>query len=253
MSEPIVEPTPPVVEEVAAPVKEVAERPEYISEQHWDPEAGQVRVESLAKSFTDTKSALDKRREESGVPMNAQMYLSVKDDGSIHVPDGLEHLPPIMANDLVLESVCKVAHEREIPKGDVDAIIGAYLTSTNTLYGDFAYDEAAVLEGINSDPVKANHTMSGVKSFIGTLGLEEGEDALVSSLTQSVDGVKALTKVMAAAGLRPIHVGAMAAPTSDTTDLRAEWDALRLDPASRDNDASKQKRFEEVGAKLFGA
>jgi hypothetical protein len=230
----------------------VSERPEYIMEQHWDAENGEVLVEALSKSFKDTKAALDKRREESGVPVNSQMYVSVKDDGSIHTPEGLEHLPPIMANDPALESVLKVAHEREIPKADIDAILGTYFTSLDKEYSNYTFDADKVMSEIDSDPTKAGHIVSGVNSYINQLDLDDSEMGVAEVAMQSAAGVKMLAKFMRAAGHMPITIGSQITSSPDTSAMRDRWNEIRNNPQMLDNNPSVRDEFKKLGEKLFG-
>lgn len=237
---------------VSQPEPPGSERPDYVMEQHWDSEKGEVLVEALSKSFKDTKSALDKRREESGVPVNSQMYVSVKDDGSIHLPDGLDNLPPVMANDPALESVLKVAHDREIPKADIDAILGTYFQTLDKQYSDYTFDPEQVMSEIDADPTKAGHIVSGVNSYVNQLDLDESEMGVVDVAMQSSAGVKMLAKFMRAAGHMPISIGSQISSSPDTNNMRDRWNEIRNNPQMLDNNPSVRDEFKNLGEKLFG-
>jgi hypothetical protein len=243
--------TPPSEPEVA-PSPDAPKRPDYISEQHWDAEKGEPRLEALAKSFTDTKSALDKRRDESGVPINAGLYVSVKEDGTIQVPDGLEFLPPIMSNDPTLVGFLEVAHEHEIPQKTVNALLESYMTATDKVYSEYTFDADKVMAEIDPDPVRAGHLVSGVNAYIGQLGLDEPQLGAVESLMQSAAGVHTIAKFMKAAGHLPIAMGASHAPTTDTTAMKTRWDEIRNNPQLMDSSPAVRAEFEGIGRKLFG-
>lgn len=237
-----------------APIEEpkvsTNERPDYIGEQHWDAEKGEVLTEALSKSFKDTKAALDKRREEGGVPINSQLYVHTREDGSIEVPEGLDHLPPIMANDPALEQFLKNAHELEVPKGTVDKLLGDYFTGLDKQYADIAFDEDNVLAEIDPDPKRATNLVAGVNAYVNQLPLDEAELGVVNVMMQSAAGVHTLAKIMEKAGHRPIAMGVATSVSASNDDVRKEWNKMREDPSVLDNNPAAQARFKELGKKL---
>jgi len=230
----------------------VVERPEYINEAHWDPKIGEVRVEALAKSFTDTKAALDKKKDDSGVPENALGYFTTKDDGSLFTPEGLDFLPDIDPSDVVLKAVSEAALENNVSQVQMDAIVGAYLKGQNTYFSQYEFNPEVEMAKIDADPVKAGYMVEGVRTYLSQLDLSDSQASMLNSVMSSGDGVLVMSKIMKLAGVKAIPVGAQVSTTPDTSVLRERWDVLRKDPASRDNNPAFQAEFEQIGSQLFG-
>ena len=245
--------TPEVFTEVSGePDSEPISRPEYIGESHWDSTTGEVRVEALAKSFKDTKAALDKKRDDSGIPESALGYLTTKEDGSLFLPEELPYLPEMTSADPIVSKVAEAALASGVSKSQFDGIMGAYLEGQNQYLSQFAFDKEAESRKIDADPVRAGYVIEGVRTYVSQLALEENESQALDSLMSTGQGVTVMRKLMTLAGRNAIPMGSAASHTPNDTALREEWNQLRKDPASRDRDSALQVRFEKIGHQING-
>ena len=243
----------PVEVEPQEPQAPVAERPDYIMEQHWDAESGEVRVESMAKSLKDTKGSLDKKRDDSGVPTLSEGYYKVDESGNLFLPEGLDNIGSIPSNDAFLNVMAKAAHDSDMTKTQWDAQMGAYYEYMNGEIGRTVYDPDAVLNDINPDRLAATNTVSGVNTYLNQVNdMNDSELAAVQSLMSTSGGVTLMAKLMGVTGQRAIPLGVQSVPTPDNTAAQARWDELRLNPALRDNNPALQLEMEALNKQLRG-
>jgi hypothetical protein len=245
---------PPTSEEVEAD-KNLPQRPEYVSEAHWDAEKGEVRVESLAKSFKDTKAALDTRRKEMGVPQSPDEYAMFTEEGNVKYPEGLDYLPEMKSNDPIFRKVVEAAHSRQVDRGDFEAIFNAFMEGQNEIYSSFKFDADEVLKGVNPDLTVAKNISQGVDTYMHSLELPEDEDQVVAELMASSGGVKLLARLMDQRGVNATSLGSNVHATSGDAENKAlmeEWNELRRNDALLSSDPVARKRFEEIGKKLYG-
>ena len=225
----------------------VPERPDYISEAHWDPTKGEVRLEALAKSFTDTKAALDKRKDDSGIPDTALGYLTTKEDGNVFLPEELSFLPELSSSDPVISKLSTAALDAGVSKAQFEQVFTAYLEGQNQFLSQYVFDKDAEMAKIDTDPVRAGYMVEGVRSYVSQLDLSESESQALDSLMTRGEGVTVMSKLMTLAGRNSIPMGAAATHTPDQAALDAEWNDLRKRPQDRDSDPELQKRFDFLG------
>jgi len=224
-------------------------RPEYISEQHWNADTSEVRVEALAKSFSDTKSALDAKREESGVPESADAYVTWAEDGNAVLPEGLDSLPPIAQDDPLLSSVLKAAHESGVSKVQMDGVLDAFFRGQNDAFAPYTFNPDEVYAGISEDRQQAEGIVSAVNVYLGGLGLDESGMQAASEAMSTSGGIKLLHAMTSATGVTPMAPAAPQIPTVSQQDLETRWNELRskdLRVGTPDYD-----EFEKLGNSIF--
>jgi len=229
----------------------VVERPEYIMEQHWDPVKGEVRIESLAKSLKDTKAALDKKHDDTGMPTYAKGYFKVDMDGNLVLPEGLDNLPQIPENDELLKGMAEAAHEADMSQKQFDAMTNQYFHYMDKAISENMFDPERVIREVSSDPDIARNTVDGCNVYLNSLGLTEAETHAATAIMATSGGILLLSKVMDARGIRSVPLGASYNPKGDNSALMDEWNALRADTNGLQSDPGKRQRFEELGLKLF--
>lgn len=235
----------PVVEDSATQA-----RPDYISEQHWDPEANEVRVEALAKSFHDTKSALDKRFVEAEVPASPHEYVQFTEEGNMVVSDDLTSLPPIPRDDPLLNKVLDAAHEAQLPADKLGPIVNAFFEAQNELYESYVFDEVQVLSEVHENKGKAQAMVDAGNTYLHGLPLDDGMKEAAADLMANANGVKLLNALVSkATGSQAIPTTPAPARGDDRNAMMARWNELRSSDITVGS--SEWTEFEGLGNRLF--
>jgi hypothetical protein len=234
----------PSGEEPAAP-----ERPEYISPQHWDEDLGEVRVESLAKSFSDTKKALDTKFE-GNVPSEVAEYVSLTEEGTIQLPDGLDSLPAIGMDDPMVAAVLSAASENNITVEQMKPVMDAFFTEQNALYADVvAFDPDAVLAGVSDNRGKAEGIVDSVNVYLAGMELSEEHQSVAAEIMSSAGGIQFLNSLIGRTKDAPLLATQAPKPSFDRGAAESRWEELRGQDLRFGT--PEYAEFESIGNQLF--
>lgn len=210
-----------------APEPTSEDRPDYISEQHWDSDKSEVRVEALAKSFKDTQSALHQKYGEGEVPTDPASYLTYSEEGNIIYPEGLDNLPAMTKDDPLLSNVLKAAHEEGIPAPRMQKVLDAFFHGQNEIYGEYAFDEDAIYAELGESKAQSKALVDSVNVFLNSAGLEGTEAQAAAELMATAGGIKLLQKVISSGRDLPVSPDTPPAPLVDHSALETRWNELR--------------------------
>jgi hypothetical protein len=219
-----------------------AERPDYIPEQFWDPEKGAPRVDAMAKSWNDTRKALNEATKASKgkAPETPEGYL---DDWTVPREMGegddakkLERIKEISADDPALQAMAQAAHKHGLTDKQFRGMLTEVLYSVDGLMpepfdlereiealGTGSRDEALHLIGQNRDWLTRLHDQ-------GVLGEDHFEFA--KQFASSALGLQTLNLLREQAGEKPIPVNTLSLNEGRKTE--AELISMMNDPRYHD-------------------
>lgn len=246
----------------ADPAKQVQKpaRPDWLLEQHWDPEKGEPRLEALAKSHKDAVAEIGKLKQgREAPPDKVDGYLEGfkvpqprGEDGKFQTLDRLGEIQP---DDPALRAFAEIALEEKLPKSVFDRVVGRFLTSVNGLLPEpFDYKREVDLLGGED---KAKPMITATRAWLDTMKtrgiLNEDEHAFALNFGDTAIGVRTLAKLREAAGEDPIPLGA---PVTTGTPTKEEAYAMLADPLYNDpgpKGAAYRAKVEKVFAETFGS
>lgn len=203
----------------AVPDSDAGERPSWLPEQFWDPQARRPNTEALAKSWSDLRTRL--ARGEGAVPDTPDAYRLPELDG---VPKGL-----VPQDDPLWAEIRQAAHRAGVSQAQLEALARPYLAAAakaRQAAGVPADADAerrlyqAELERLGPNGAAV---VREVKSWLGGLvsrGLltEAERDSL--KLVSTADGVRALLKLRQLSGDRPIPLEGISATEPSRADAQ---------------------------------
>jgi len=165
------------------PPIEPLERPEYVKEQFWDADKGEVKIEALTKSQADFERQA--RTKHGDVPSDANDY-------EITIPEGVEI---DLTDDPVIEASKAIALKHGMSKEAYDGFMGemiAHLSENQTQTVDNEAEKSKLGD-------RADSIIEGVSKWADNLQeiglLSEAEREALNPLGANADGVKALNKL----------------------------------------------------------
>jgi len=226
--------------QVADPSKapSLVERPETIAEQFWDPVKGEVRAESLAKAYNDSRAQNNKLLQQldgkGEAPETSEDYLKdyrppVRGRPGTGEKEGqpLERFGELDAQDPVIVAMSKAAKNANLSKGQFDDFMQDIMEGIHPLLPEpfNGEKELASLGENGAQLVKLN------KAWIDRLAsngvLNETEYNLMLKFGATADGVMLTNKLRIDAGEKPIPVTASVETGRKTPD---ECQAMVADP-----------------------
>lgn len=155
---------------------EAAERPDYIEEQFWNDEDGQVDLEKLAKSYKELR-----------VKMSAGKH-KAPEDGQYT----LDEVPEIPEDDEMLGEFLDIARDEGLSQEQVDKILRVYV-DTQAIAQTQVEEERAKL-GRNADRII--ESMDGWLTNFGKSGvLSDNELNAIANAATSADFINAMNKI----------------------------------------------------------
>lgn len=230
---------PPAGGDPAAPAK--PQRPDYVPEPFWDEEKGEVRVEQLAKSWRDTRDALNKGTKP---PLKAEDY-------KLPLPEGAP-VDLVKADDPLLKSIREAAHKAGVSQAQLDAIAGPYLAAAAELLAKQPakptpeQQAAAAREYQVAELKKLGNTGQAMVTAIGTWGkglvdrgvLSQSEFAEFRRAADSADGIRMLAKLRDLSGAPPMPIDTAVIP-----DVGSLEDVYKLNASGKPEDLEKARRI----------
>lgn len=221
--------------ETEEPVK--GERPESIPEQFWDKDKGEIKSESLAKSYSDLRKQFNKLQKDKGKSEKAletaEEYLEdFEVPKEIETEDGVKSLDRIRDlpnDDPVVVSFSKAAKKYNLSKEQFAGIVTDVLAGANDLMPE-PYNREAEIEALGGEE-KAIPVIRTNQNYLlhlhknGVLNEDQYKYALDFGATAI--GVETLNKLRVNAGEKPIPTGASVNTGAKTPD---ECAAMMSDP-----------------------
>tara|TARA_R100000995_G_scaffold84862_1_gene65312 strand:- start:984 stop:1793 length:810 start_codon:yes stop_codon:yes gene_type:complete len=160
----------------AEPEAASAERPDYIEEQFWNGEDGQVDLEKLAKSYKELR-----------VKMSAGKH-KAPEDGKY----SLDEVPEIGEDDEMLGEFLDIAREEGLSQEQVDKILRVYVDTHAQAQADMQEERSKL--GRNADRII--ESMDGWLTRFGQSGvLSDNELDAVANAATSADFINAMNKI----------------------------------------------------------
>ena len=223
---------------------EKPQRPEHVPEQFWDADKGEVKVEAMAKSWTDVRAQLSKGVQKP--PDKPEGYTLPKIKG---LPEGV-----IKQDDKLLGKLRGAAHAAGVSQGQFEQLAAAYLgeltehlkaNPPQTQEARKAAQDAFVAEQIKSLGATAQAQLDTLESWgkaLKTRGLlSESEHQAFRLAAYTADGVRMLHKIRALAGEQAIPIDPAAVPESGSLE-----DAYALIAKGDDDSKAKARRILEA-------
>jgi hypothetical protein len=198
-------------------------RPDFIPEQFWDPASNQPRIEAMAKSWRDLRAKVSQGI--GTTPENPDSYAFPKIEGLT------EEL--VKPDDPLWKQVRESAHEAGVTQQQLEAIISPYIQDAlqrgkqqpaASPEEDAAARQAARAAELGKLGPNGDLMVRDIKGWITGLqsrgGLTDAEaQALMTA--GSADGIRALAKLRALAGEKPIPLDSLAGADMTTAEARA--------------------------------
>lgn len=239
--EEVTEVAPAAVETEAAPA--VPERPEYIDEQFWNAEKGEVNAEGLAKSYKELRKAFNEKNNdkvgESELDYATEEFMA---------QEGMSG----MKDDPAFNMALKAAKEAGLGVKQAQAFIGKFMAGM----GEFAPPTVDVQAELGKLGKNGAHIVSGLKTWIDGMkthgDINDEVHAEILKLGSTAAGIKALDVLRQKAGVMNIPAGEAVHGTSHMS--AQDWYAATYEThaeAGESKDAYNV-RMREIGKTIFG-
>ena len=223
------------------PAGDLAERPDHVPEQFWNPDKGEVRVEALAKSYEDLRKETNRLRSDKGkgeALETAEAYLegftlsTTRGDGDN--VESLDRVRKFNADDPALMALAKVAKNLGLSKADFEKGLTDFLFDINSqLPAPIDFDaEREKLGGKKEASIRIGTNKRWLKSLQTSGELNEAELGRGIALCSDALGVQLMDKLRTMTGEAPIPLGGGIVP--DGAKSMAELQAMQADPLYRD-------------------
>jgi len=210
-------------------------RPDYIKDQFWNKEAGEVNLEALAKSQADFER---KARQKLGdVPAKADEY-------EVALPDGVEEGDGII--EASKELALKYGMSKESYKGFMEELMGKVQENTQGMMPD-PKAEMAKLGEHGKDMI--GHIVQWADHLKSIGLLSEGEREAINAAGVTAEGVQALNKI------REHYTRTPNIPTNTSVEdglMSAEEFYAAVGSEKYRNDTTYRAKVEAQGRKIFG-
>ena len=215
-----------------------AERPDSLPEQFWDKEKGELKSESLVKSYLDLRKEFNKVKKEKGGKNEKALETSEEYLEDFEVPkeieteDGVKSLDRIRDlpnDDPVVVSFSKAAKKYNLSKEQFTGIVADVLAGANDLLPE-PFNREAEMEALGGEEKAIPVIRTNQKYLLhlhknGVLNEDQYKYALDFGATAI--GVETLNKLRVNAGEKPIPTGASVNTGAKTQD---ECAAMMNDP-----------------------
>lgn len=247
-------------------------RPEYIAEKFWDPDAGSVRVESLAQAHADLEKMSRRRFEEMNRDERAELYNTLGfdpekvlesdlrqkwendrladrpenasdysfDAKEAGIPDTVEF--DATADDPMLNWWRQFSHDQGFTNDQFGQGVAMWLNTLAGMQPDIEAERAKL--GDNADA-----RLDQAVSYLKKAGLDEAETQAIEDVVKTAAGVSALEK-LALLALPPNSQDA-AASSAVSKLTEDELRALQASPEYRRGDPVTMRKVEEGYAALY--
>lgn len=182
----------PLPDPHAPPAQETGERakPEWLDNDFWDAEKGEIRTESLHKAFKDTKAKVGEREEQMRERIAAELKAENAPEDLPESPEGYtldEGLTDLIStDDPLLQAFQNAAHAEGIAPKTFNAIVKGVLESNP------APDPEAEKAKLGD---QADARIERVSNYVNR-HLKDEQLAAVQAMTTTADGVMALETLL---------------------------------------------------------
>lgn len=195
-------PAPPGSMFAAVETDEPTGKPEWLPEQFWDVDSKQARWEQLARSWADLRSKI--ARGEGKLPESPDEYVLPKRDG----------LPEVPADDRAWAKVRQAAHQAGLTQAQLEAVAAAYLEAAAEAGvlqppADLKARVEAELAKLGPNGRAVVKDVNGWVTGLVARGVLTGEEADSLRAVADAAGVRALGKLKALLGEKPIPLEAL--------------------------------------------
>jgi hypothetical protein len=207
----------------ATPPAGQAQRPDWVQEPFWDPAKGEVRVESLAKAYTDMRARV--ARGEGKVPEAPEAYALPAVEGV--APDLVPDTDPVWTE------VRKAAHAAHVTEAQLHAVVKPYLAAVAKMAPakPAPADEAAAqaareaelraeIGKLGPNGVQMVRDIGGRIAGMQARGAITAEEARALKAIGTADGVRALAKLFQLNGEQPIPIDALSEDSVTVADAQ---------------------------------
>lgn len=216
-----------------------ADRPDWLPEQFWNKDTKQPNIEALAKSYKDTRAAHDALKGAKAPAKPEDYKFEPAADSKFKVEK----------DDPLLGIFRTAAHKHGIPQEAFQSIVG------DVLAGIFEGLPAPIdpAEEVKKLGANGQAVVDGVVGWItglesqGALSKEEADEII--NIGSTANGIKALAKIMARAGEKPIPLDA--APAGEGLPSKEELYAMVAKPEYRTDEGYRNK-VDGLFKKVFG-
>ena len=238
-----------------AAAKKVPERPEWAPENFWDKDKGELRIEELAKGFTETKKKLSMRTDDltkalkddfektqfSGRPESPDKYELRVPQGVL--PEGVEW--EFNQDDPLVAAARQFVFAKGGSQDDFDALVGKFIESEIAKLPDIETEQKRLGE-------KGAERVKRVDQWLSA-NVSRGAYAVLSKYATNADMVVAIEELMTKAGAPAFVLDGDALRGQDIlTETQVKtwmsdpkyWDPQKRDPVF-------VKKVEEAWGKLY--
>lgn len=176
-------------------------RPDYIDEQFWDGDKGEVRLEALAKSNRDLREKVSRGLKEPAPP-KPENYEFKADEGVT-----------LDANDKGLSLARTVAHRAGMSQTQFNVFVNEFMKTAPSMVADWAKEKNreptadekkaandAELLKLSNDKVEAQNFVNNVVSFfkgkVDQGSLDTNDYKALMRMGGDADGIRALSKII---------------------------------------------------------
>lgn len=230
------------------------QRPEAVPEQFWDPDKGEIRADSLLKSWRDLRTKVSQRGGGEAPPEKPDAYAPPKVEG---LPEGFIG----GEKDTLWPTIQQAAHKAGISQKQLDALAGPFLASVAEQLKaqappDAEAQQQAEYEAAQAELQKLGPNARAYVADIGgwlkgmtTRGMFTAEEAAALRQVSTAAGMRALGKLRELTGEQPIPTDAIQAETATLEDLKRQLTAAyaKGDQAAADRALRALQEMERKG------
>lgn len=218
------------------------QRPDFIEEPYWDPEKGEVRLESMAKALKDARALISK---------GAHKAPPKPEDYKINMPEGVK--VEIPADDPLLVAFRAAAHAEGVSQATFDKLVAPALKILAEKQANVKTPEqlkAEREEAVKAELAKLGKNGEAIVKSVATWGRGLMEKGIISKeewqefrfAAGTAAGVRLLSKLQELAMGHAIPLDAGAVPETGSLD---DYYKLRQDP-NYDKDPALQRKAKAI-------
>lgn len=237
------------VEDPSKDKTEIEVRPENVPEKFWDTEKGELRRDSLLKSYDDREKELSRLKGDVTPVKDFREYLAddMVKDGKLVLPEELEE--EVTVDDPVLVGIMESLQARGASKEMGQEIIkDMFAVLAKNVGGEIDVEAEMARLGENGMVVmEANHTW--IDGLVSSKTISEIEKAMLYAFSQDAEGMTLLNKIRMETGENPIP--SMLKPADGTDSSMEKWNEMMDDPRYKTEEAWREKT-DLLGEKVHG-
>jgi len=223
------------------------QRPEAVPEQFWDPDKGEIRADSLLKSWRDLRAKVSQRNTGEAPPEKPDAYAPPKVEG---LPAGFIGGD----SDTLWPTIQQAAHKAGISQKQLDALAGPFLASVaEQLKAQAPPDAEAQLQAeYEAGQAELQKLGPNARAYVADIGgwlkgmvargMFTAEETAALRQVSTAAGMRALGKLRELTGEQPIPTDAIQADTATLDDLKRQLTAAY----AKGDQAAAQRTLREL-------